>query len=86
MAGCVLGVGARPVSYAGAVHLGLITVVVSEYDPAISFFVDGLGFELVEDSLALTNDGRPKRWVVRPPVSRPTCCSRGLTEKTGPPR
>ena len=49
-------------------HLGLIAVVVSEYDPAISFFVDALGFELVEDSPALTNDGRPKRWVVvRPP-------------------
>jgi catechol 2,3-dioxygenase-like lactoylglutathione lyase family enzyme len=59
---------ARPVSYAGVVHLGLIAIVVSEYDPAISFFVDGLGFELVEDSPALTNDGRPKRWVVvRPP-------------------
>lgn len=59
---------ARPVSYAGVVHLGLIAVVVSEYDPAISFFVDGLGLELVEDSPALTNDGRPKRWVVvRPP-------------------
>ena len=63
-----LGAGARPVSYACAVHLGLIAVVVSEYDPAISFFVDGLGFELVEDSPALTNNGRPKRWVVvRPP-------------------
>jgi catechol 2,3-dioxygenase-like lactoylglutathione lyase family enzyme len=50
------------------VHLGLITVVVSEYDPAISFFVDALGFELTEDSPAVTNDGRPKRWVVvRPP-------------------
>jgi catechol 2,3-dioxygenase-like lactoylglutathione lyase family enzyme len=50
------------------VHLGLIAIVVSEYDPAIRFFVDGLGFELVEDSPALTNDGRPKRWVVvRPP-------------------
>jgi catechol 2,3-dioxygenase-like lactoylglutathione lyase family enzyme len=50
------------------VHLGLIAIVVSEYDPAISFFVDVLGFELVEDSSALTNDGRPKRWVVvRPP-------------------
>jgi catechol 2,3-dioxygenase-like lactoylglutathione lyase family enzyme len=49
-------------------HLGLIAVVVSEYDPAISFFVDVLGFELVEDSPAQTNDGRPKRWVVvRPP-------------------
>jgi catechol 2,3-dioxygenase-like lactoylglutathione lyase family enzyme len=50
------------------VHLGLIAIVVSEYDPAISFFVDALGFELVEDSAALTNDGHPKRWVVvRPP-------------------
>ena len=55
-------------SYAGAVHLGLIAVVVSEYDPAISFFVDALGFELTADSPALTSDGRPKRWVVvRPP-------------------
>jgi catechol 2,3-dioxygenase-like lactoylglutathione lyase family enzyme len=50
------------------VHVSLIAIVVSEYDPAISFFVDVLGFELVEDSSALTNDGRPKRWVVvRPP-------------------
>jgi catechol 2,3-dioxygenase-like lactoylglutathione lyase family enzyme len=58
----------RTASYAGAVHLGLITIVVSDYDPAISFFVDALGFELAEDSPALTNDGRPKRWVVvRPP-------------------
>ena len=49
-------------------HLGLIALVVREYDPAISFFVDVLGFELVEDSPAQTNDGRPKRWVVvRPP-------------------
>ena len=58
----------RAVFYAGDVHLGLIAIVVSEYDPAISFFVDALGFELAEDSPALTNDGRPKRWVVvRPP-------------------
>ena len=65
MAGCAPGGGG---SYAGSVHLGLIALVVSEYDPAISFFVDVLGFELVEDSPALTNDGRPKRWVVvRPP-------------------
>ena len=66
--GCVVVARARPVFYAGAVHLGLIAIVVREYDPAIRFFVDGLGFELLEDSLALTNDGRPKRWVVvRPP-------------------
>jgi catechol 2,3-dioxygenase-like lactoylglutathione lyase family enzyme len=50
------------------VHLSLVAVVVKEYDPAIDFFVGTLGFELVEDSPALTNDGRPKRWVVvRPP-------------------
>jgi catechol 2,3-dioxygenase-like lactoylglutathione lyase family enzyme len=49
-------------------HLGLVAVVVDEYDPAIEFFVDVLGFELAEDSAAATNDGRPKRWVVvRPP-------------------
>jgi catechol 2,3-dioxygenase-like lactoylglutathione lyase family enzyme len=55
-------------TYAGAVHLGLVAVVVTEYDPAIRFFVDVMGFELVEDSPSLTNDGRPKRWVVvRPP-------------------
>jgi catechol 2,3-dioxygenase-like lactoylglutathione lyase family enzyme len=45
--------------------------VVKEYDPAIAFFVDALGFELVEDSPSLTNDGRPKRWVVvRPPSAQ----------------
>jgi catechol 2,3-dioxygenase-like lactoylglutathione lyase family enzyme len=44
---------------------------VDEYEPAIDFFVDTLGFELVEDGPALTNDGRPKRWVVvRPPGAR----------------
>jgi catechol 2,3-dioxygenase-like lactoylglutathione lyase family enzyme len=45
-----------------------VTIVVDDYDPAIAFFVDVLGFELVEDSTATTNDGRVKRWVVvRPP-------------------
>jgi len=44
--------------------------VVADYDPAIEFFVGTLGFELVEDSPAETNDGRPKRWVVvRPPAA-----------------
>lgn len=49
-------------------RLDLITVVVDDYDRAIEFFTDALGFDLVEDSPALTIDGRPKRWVVvRPP-------------------
>lgn len=48
--------------------MDLVTIIVDEYDPAIEFFVDVLGFELTEDSPSLTNDGRPKRWVVvRPP-------------------
>jgi catechol 2,3-dioxygenase-like lactoylglutathione lyase family enzyme len=51
-----------------AMHLEHVAVVVDDYDAAIDFFVGALGFELVEDSPALTNDGRPKRWVVvRPP-------------------
>ena len=55
-------------AYAGAMNLDLAAIVVDEYDPAIDFFVGTLGFELVEDSPAETNDGRPKRWVVvRPP-------------------
>ena len=45
-----------------------VAVLVDDYDPAIRFFVDALGFDLVEDSPAATGDGRPKRWVVvRPP-------------------
>ncbi|HEV7207899.1 MAG TPA: VOC family protein [Mycobacteriales bacterium] len=49
-------------------HLEQFALIVDDYDRAIWFFVDVLGFELVEDSPALTNDGRSKRWVVvRPP-------------------
>lgn len=49
-------------------QVDLVAIVVEDYDPAIKFFVDALGFDLVEDSPSLTNDGRPKRWVVvRPP-------------------
>jgi catechol 2,3-dioxygenase-like lactoylglutathione lyase family enzyme len=53
-------------------HLEHFALVVEDYDEAIAFFVDVLGFELVEDSAALTtHGGRPKRWVVvRPPGER----------------
>ena len=54
--------------YGRFVHIENIALIVRDYDAAIRFFVDALGFELVEDAPALTNDGRPKRWVVvRPP-------------------
>jgi len=49
-------------------QIELAALVVADYDEAIGFFVDTLGFDLVDDSPSLTNDGRPKRWVVvRPP-------------------
>ncbi|HEY6033631.1 MAG TPA: VOC family protein [Kofleriaceae bacterium] len=50
-------------------HLELVSLIVEDYDPAIQFFVDVLGFELVEDSPATsTHTGQAKRWVVvRPP-------------------
>jgi catechol 2,3-dioxygenase-like lactoylglutathione lyase family enzyme len=56
----------------GVMHIDLLTVIVDDYDEAIAFFTDALGFELTEDSPSLTNDGQPKRWVVvRPPGDEP---------------
>ena len=49
-------------------HLELVALVVREYEPAIEFFMNVLQFELVEDVPSLTNDGRPKRWVVVRPA------------------
>jgi catechol 2,3-dioxygenase-like lactoylglutathione lyase family enzyme len=49
-------------------YLQLTTIIVDDYDDAIAYFTQALGFELVEDSPAHTDDGRAKRWVVvRPP-------------------
>jgi catechol 2,3-dioxygenase-like lactoylglutathione lyase family enzyme len=52
-------------------HIEHTALIVRDYDEAIRFFVEGLGFELAEDSPAMTNDGRAKRWVVvKPPGAR----------------
>lgn len=49
-------------------YLEQVALIVDDYDRAIRFFVDALGFELIQDSPSVTADGRPKRWVVvRPP-------------------
>jgi catechol 2,3-dioxygenase-like lactoylglutathione lyase family enzyme len=53
-------------------QLQLVALIVREYDPAIAFFVDVLQFELVEDVPSLTNDGRPKRWIVVRPAGGTT--------------
>ena len=44
-------------------RLATITLVVADYDEAIAFFVERVGFELVEDTSL--SDG--KRWVVVAP-------------------
>ncbi|MFD7414713.1 VOC family protein [Kitasatospora purpeofusca] len=49
-------------------HIGLTTLLVRDYDEAIAFYVDALGFELRED----TPRGDGARWVVVAP--------RGATE------
>ena len=52
-------------------HIEFVALIGDDYDTAIEFFIERLGFELVEDSPSLTNDGRPKRWVVvRPPNAK----------------
>lgn len=45
--------------------ISLIAVVVRDYDEAIRFYVDTLGFELVDDTYQPEQD---KRWVVVRPV------------------
>ena len=52
--------------------LQLVAIVVHEYDAAIRFFVDILGFELLEDSASVTTDGHSKRWVVVRPAGAQT--------------
>jgi catechol 2,3-dioxygenase-like lactoylglutathione lyase family enzyme len=46
------------------VALELFSLLVEDYDSALEFFIEVLGFDVVEDSPSLTNDGRAKRWVV----------------------
>jgi catechol 2,3-dioxygenase-like lactoylglutathione lyase family enzyme len=67
------------------VYLSLVSVVVDDYDAAIDFFVNVLGFELATDEPALRSaDGHPKRWV----VVRPPGASTGLllARADGPPQ
>lgn len=50
--------------------IGYVAVVVRDYDEAIRYYVDTLGFDLVEDSYIEAQD---KRWVlVAPPGSTET--------------
>jgi catechol 2,3-dioxygenase-like lactoylglutathione lyase family enzyme len=44
--------------------LGLVAIVVRDYDEALAFYVGRLGFELIEDSYVAAQD---KRWVIVAP-------------------
>jgi catechol 2,3-dioxygenase-like lactoylglutathione lyase family enzyme len=61
-------------------HLALIAIVVRDYDEAISFYVNQLGFNLIEDKQVSPD----KRWVVvAPPGSIETrlLLARGTDER-----
>jgi catechol 2,3-dioxygenase-like lactoylglutathione lyase family enzyme len=49
--------------------IGYVALLVRDYDEAISFFTQKLGFKLVEDSISLDRLGRNKRWVLVAPCS-----------------
>jgi catechol 2,3-dioxygenase-like lactoylglutathione lyase family enzyme len=51
-------------------HIGYLALVVRDYDEAIEFYSQKLGFRLVEDTVI----GEEKRWVLMaPPGARETC-------------
>jgi len=51
-------------------HIGAISLLVRDYDEALSFYVDKLGFQIIED----TDMGEGKRWIlVAPQASAETC-------------
>lgn len=53
--------------------LGYVALVVRDYDEAIAYFTQSLGFDLIEDSPSADRLGRGKRWVlVAPPRSPET--------------
>jgi catechol 2,3-dioxygenase-like lactoylglutathione lyase family enzyme len=54
-------------------HIAHVSLLVRDYDEAISFFTRSLGFELIEDTPSTDRQGRDKRWVlVAPPNSAGT--------------
>jgi catechol 2,3-dioxygenase-like lactoylglutathione lyase family enzyme len=53
--------------------LGYVALLVRDYDEAIAYFTQNLGFHVVEDSPSTDRNGRPKRWVlIAPPGSLET--------------
>jgi catechol 2,3-dioxygenase-like lactoylglutathione lyase family enzyme len=61
--------------------IATVTYVVKDYDEAIAFFVEKLGFELLED-ICLEQEQPGKRWVVVKPKG-PAGCSLLLARAVG---
>lgn len=51
-----------------AQHIGYVTLVVRDYDEAISHFTRTIGFDLIEDSPSIDREGGKKRWVLVAPA------------------
>lgn len=49
--------------------IGYVSLVVRDYDEAISFFTQTLGFDLIEDAPSKDREGCDKRWVLIAPRS-----------------
>lgn len=63
----------------------LVSLIVKDYDEAIYFFVDKLGFKLVSDEPAVTShSGKAKRWVVVRPPGEAQQCEILLARAEGP--
>jgi catechol 2,3-dioxygenase-like lactoylglutathione lyase family enzyme len=61
-------------------YLALVSVVVHDYDEAIGFYVNTLGFKLVEDTYQRAHD---KRWViVSPPGAKESCIELAPEKRT----
>jgi len=64
-----------------------VTLVVRDYDEAIAFFTQSLGFDPIEDTPSKDRQGRDKRWVLialRVRRARKSC-SRKPRTKAKPP-
>ena len=48
--------------------IGSVALLVRDYDEAIAFYTQALGFQLIEDSTSKDRLGREKRWVLVGPL------------------
>lgn len=61
-------------------HIAHIALVVRDYDEAIEFYTEKLGFELIDD----TPQSETKRWVLVKPPGASECClllAKGVNEE-----